>query len=41
MEKIKKFFKVEQRGSTLTKEILAGVTIFLAMKRMGDPWPFG
>ena len=31
MEKIKKFFKVEQRGSTLTKEILAGVTIFLAM----------
>jgi AGZA family xanthine/uracil permease-like MFS transporter len=31
MEKIKAFFKIEQRGSTVTKELLAGVTIFLAM----------
>ncbi|MCK9235158.1 MAG: NCS2 family permease [Acholeplasmataceae bacterium] len=31
MNKIKTFFQVEQRGSTITKEILAGVTIFLAM----------
>jgi AGZA family xanthine/uracil permease-like MFS transporter len=30
-EKLRKFFKVEQRGSTLTKEFLAGITIFLAM----------
>lgn len=31
MERVKKFFKIEERGSTVTKEILAGVTIFLAM----------
>lgn len=31
MEKIKAFFKIEQRGSTVSKELLAGVTIFLAM----------
>lgn len=35
MEKIKKglndFFKIEERGSTITKELLGGLTIFLAM----------
>jgi len=28
---IKKFFKIEERGSTITKELLGGLTIFLAM----------
>ncbi len=31
MEKVKKFFKIEERGSSVLKEVLAGVTIFLAM----------
>ena len=31
METIKKFFKIEERGTTVLKEVLAGVTIFLAM----------
>ncbi len=31
MESVKKFFKIEERGSTVLKEVLAGVTIFLAM----------
>jgi len=31
MEKVLKFFKVEERGSTFKTEILAGVTTFLAM----------
>lgn len=29
--KLRKFFKIDERGSTITKELLAGVTIFLAM----------
>lgn len=29
--KINKFFKIEERGSTITKELLGGLTIFLAM----------
>lgn len=31
MERVKKFFRIEERGSTVLKEVLAGVTIFLAM----------
>jgi AGZA family xanthine/uracil permease-like MFS transporter len=31
MERVKKFFKIEERGSSVVKEVLAGVTIFLAM----------
>ncbi|MGE4571551.1 MAG: NCS2 family permease [Candidatus Izemoplasmatales bacterium] len=35
MDKVKKglnsFFKIEERGSTITKELLGGLTIFLAM----------
>lgn len=30
-EKINSFFKVEERGSTISKELLGGLTIFLAM----------
>ena len=29
--KINSFFKIEERGSTITKEVLGGLTIFLAM----------
>ncbi len=29
--KVKKFFKIEERDSTITKELLGGLTIFLAM----------
>ncbi len=29
--KIKAFFKIEERGTTITKEVLGGLTIFLAM----------
>lgn len=29
--KVKKFFKIEERGTTITKEVLGGLTIFLAM----------
>ncbi|MFW5794260.1 MAG: NCS2 family permease [Bacillota bacterium] len=29
--KVKSFFKIEERGSTFTKELLGGLTIFLAM----------
>lgn len=28
---VKKFFKIEERGSTITKELIGGLTIFLAM----------
>lgn len=31
IDRIKKFFKIEERGSSVVKELLAGVTIFLAM----------
>jgi AGZA family xanthine/uracil permease-like MFS transporter len=31
MDRIKKFFKLEQLGSTVSKEVLAGVTTFTAM----------
>ena len=29
--KLEKFFKIKERGSTITKEVLGGLTIFLAM----------
>ncbi|MDD3130101.1 MAG: solute carrier family 23 protein [Candidatus Izemoplasmatales bacterium] len=30
-ESLDKFFKISQRGSTITKELIGGLTIFLAM----------